>query len=152
MGSEPGLGLGESEGDGLLTAAAGSQILFLLLGGSIQVQSLQAQDVHVQALTDGGRHAAEFLDDDSLLDVAHAKAVVLLGEGDADEAALSQLLVNVVGELGMLLAIADLNHLTLLDLVDTGLQNGLSKVLRKVVDHLLVFIQFEFHVKIPPVK
>ena len=84
--------------------------------------------------------------------MAHAKAVVLLGEGDADEAALSQLLVNVVGELGMLLAIADLNHLTLLDLVDTGLQNGLSKVLRKVVDHLLVFIQFEFHVKIPPVK
>lgn len=64
----------------------------------------------------------------------------------------SQLLVNVVGELGMLLAIADLNHLTLLDLVDAGLQNGLSKVLRKVVDHLLVFIQFEFHVKIPPVK
>ena len=52
----------------------------------------------------------------------------------------------------MLLAIADLNHLTLLDLVDAGLQNGLSKVLRKVVDHLLVFIQFEFHVKIPPVK
>lgn len=84
--------------------------------------------------------------------MAHAKAVVLLGEGDADEAALSQLLVNVVGELGMLLAIADLNHLTLLDLVDAGLQNGLSKVLRKVVDHLLVFIQFEFHVKIPPVK
>ena len=152
LGVGTGLGLGESEGDGLLTAAAGSQILFLLLGGSIQVQSLQAQDVHVQALTDGGRHAAEFLDDDSLLDVAHAKAVVLLGEGDADEAALSQLLVNVVGELGMLLAIADLNHLTLLDLVDAGLQNGLSKVLRKVVDHLLVFIQFEFHVKIPPVK
>ena len=84
--------------------------------------------------------------------MAHAKAVVLLGEGDADEAALSQLLVNVVGELGMRLAIADLNHLTLLDLVDTGLQNSLSKVLRKVVDHLLVFIQFEFHVKIPPVK
>ena len=84
--------------------------------------------------------------------MAHAKAVVLLGEGDADEAALSQLLVNVVGELGMLLAIADLNHLTLLDLVDAGLQNSLSKVLRKVVDHLLVFIQFEFHVKIPPVK
>ena len=119
---------------------------------SIQVQGFQAQDVHVQALTDGGGDAGEFLDDDSLLHVAHAQAVILLGEADANEAALSQLLVDVVGELGMLLAIADLDHLTLLDLVNAGLQNGFSEVSCEVVNHLLVFVQFEFHGKIPPVN
>ena len=113
----------------------------------IQVQSLQAQDVHVQALAHGGGDTAEFLDDDSLLHVAHTQAVILLGEADADEAALGQLLVDVVGQLGMLLAIADLDHLAGFDLVDTGLQYRLSKILREVVDHLLVFIQFEFHDK-----
>ena len=118
----------------------------------IQVQSFQAQDVHVQALAHGGGDAAELLDDDGLLHVAHAHAVILLGEADADEAALSQLLVDVVGQLGMLLAVADLHHLAGLDLLDAGLQDGLGKVLSKVVDHLLVFVQFEFHIKIPPVN
>ena len=152
LGVRTGVGLGESEGDGLLAAAAGSQILQLLLVVSIQIQSLQAQDVHVQALTDGGRNAAQLLDNNGLLHVAHTQAVILLGEADADEAALSQLLVNVVGQLGMLLAIADLDHLAFFDLFDAGSQNSLSKVLGKVVDHLLVFVQFEFHDSIPPVN
>ena len=152
LGVRTGVGLGESEGNGLLTAAAGSQILLLLLGGSIQVQSFQAQDVHVQALAHGGGDAAEFLDHDGLLHVAHAEAVVLLGEADADEAALSQLLVNVVGQLRMLLAVADLGHLAGFDLVDAGLQNRFREILSKVVNHLLVFVQFEFHDKNPPVN
>ena len=151
LGVGTGLGLSESEGDGLLTGAAGSQILHLLLMVGIQVQSLQTQDVHVQALAHRGGNAAELLDDNGLLHVAHAHAVVLLGEADADEAALSQLLMDVVGQLRMLLAVADLGHLAGLDLVDPGLQDRFRKVLGQVVDHLLVFVQFEFHDKIPPV-
>ena len=84
--------------------------------------------------------------------MAHAHAVILLGEADADEAALSQLLVNVVGQLRMLLAVAHLDHFAGFDLIDAGLQNGFCEVLGKVVDHLLVFVQFEFHIKIPPVN
>ena len=73
--------------------------------------------------------------------MAHAHAVILLGEGDADEAALSHLLVDIVGQLGMLLTSADLDHLAGLDLVDAGLQDILGKILGQILDHLLVFIQ-----------
>ena len=59
--------------------------------------------------------------------------------------------MDVVGQLSMLLAVADLGHLAGLDLVDPGLQNRFRKVLGQVVDHLLVFVQFEFYDKIPPV-
>ena len=80
--------------------------------------------------TEGG-DAAEFLDHDGLLHVAHAEAVVLLGEADADEAALSQSLVNVVGRLRMLLAVADLGHLAGFDLVDAGRRTDSAKSLAR---------------------
>ena len=141
LGVGTGVGLGESEGDGLLAAAAGSQPLLLLLIVGIQVQSLEAQDVHVQRLADGGGHAGELLDDDGLLQVAHAHAVILLGEGDAHEAALGHLLIDVLGQLLLHGAVLDLDVNAFFDLVDAGLQNVLSELLREVVDHLLVFIQ-----------
>ena len=46
-----------------------------------------------------------------------------------------------VGQLGMLLTSADLDHLAGLDLVDAGLQDILGKILGQILDHLLVFIQ-----------
>ena len=84
--------------------------------------------------------------------MAQANAVILFGEADADEAALSQLSMQVLGQLGMLLAIAHFDDFAGLDLIDTGLQNVGSKVLCQIRDHLLVFVQFKFHDSSPPVN
>ena len=94
-----GVGFGHGQGADVFTADELGQVLFFLLVGAVAVDLVNAQ-VGVRAVREshGCRGTADFLHGDDVCEVAHARAAVGFVNGNTQQAHVTELFPQVVGE------------------------------------------------------